>query len=219
MRVLCILLSVCLFLSSTPFPAAAKEGEKLIALTFDDGPHPTQTDKILAVLDKYGVKATFFVIGINALRYPEVLARVVEGGHFIGNHTYTHTSLYRLSNEELKRELERTERILQALCKIKVGLFRPPEGYRGSTVDSLCAELGYKAVYWSVDTRDWSGASAADIEKRIVSGVKNGAVVLCHDYISRASNTAEALDRVIPRLLQEGYSFVGCEELLERGEK
>ena len=223
-RFLALILAI-FFLTGYGFSALAKgvEGKneavketKRVALTFDDGPHPHDTDRILTLLSLYGIKATFFVIGENAERYPEPLLRAVAEGHEIGNHTYSHPKLKDQSRESFLCELTRAEEVIRSLTGVTTTLFRPPEGYRQGVVSTVSRERGYEMVLWSVDTLDWTGASADSIESAITGGIKDGSIILCHDYISPKGHTYEALEKLIPRLIDEGYEFVTVSELLNR---
>ena len=210
-RRLSAFLAMIVLLSSLSVSA---EEEKRIALTFDDGPHPENTDQILALLDKYRITATFFVIGENIDYFPEVFGRVVASRHEIGNHTDTHPKLQGQKAGEITEEIRLCEEKILARGGKKPLLFRPPEGVKNEAVSAASRKAGYRTVYWTLDTLDWTGASAASIERRILSGVKGGSIILCHDYIVGGGHNVEALGRVIPRLLAEGYEFVTVSELL-----
>lgn len=212
------LLALCmvfLFLFLLSVPALASP-PKRIALTFDDGPHPEFTEDILSVLSENGVKATFFVIGVNAEAHPALLKRTVAEGHEIGNHTYTHTKMREQSAESFSAELERAKNVIFGITGVSPVLFRPPGGFRDGVITTVAKEQGYQMVMWSVDTKDWTGASAEHIEKAIFDNVKDGSIILCHDYIVGEGHTAEALSRVIPRLKAEGYEFVTVSELVRK---
>ncbi|MBQ3101122.1 MAG: polysaccharide deacetylase family protein [Clostridia bacterium] len=187
--------------------------KKRIALTFDDGPHPKYTTEILDILDQYDVKATFFVIGTNAEGYPDIIKREIESGHEIGNHTYTHTRLPSMSDEKLTDELNSCERALETNGYTPY-LFRPPEGrYDEGDLETI-TRFGYSVVLWSVDTEDWSGVSTDHIVNAVREGVKDGSIILCHDFLTNKCHTVEALKIVIPELIEEGYEFVTVSELL-----
>lgn len=188
---------------------------KKIALTFDDGPHPRNTPEILKILDKYGVKATFFVIGVNAKNYPEALSKIVESGHEIGNHTYSHKILKSRSKEEINKEIIDTEMEISKKSEYVTTLIRPPCGFYDQELISLANENGYKVVLWSIDTHDWAHASVESIVSTVTNGVQGGDIILFHDYISGENNTPEALQIIIPRLLKQGYEFVTVSELLQ----
>ena len=190
--------------------------KKRIALTFDDGPHPRQTERILDILDKYGVKATFFMIGINVENYPDVAREVVRRGHEIGNHTYNHSHLRNLGGSQTSDEIDRCRHILEEVCNYRPYLFRPPEGYLSDDV-MQCAEHGeYDLILWSVDTRDWESRNAGAIVKTVMSKIRAGDIVLMHDYVYK-SKTPEALEIILPKLLALGYEPVTVGELLGLG--
>lgn len=188
---------------------------KYIALTFDDGPHATQTDEILAVLDRFQVKATFFPIGENIELYPEVTKRVCEAGHEIGNHTYTHAHVSKLSEEALRKEIEDTAALIKAQCGVTPVLFRPPGGDISDSAVKLVNEMGYRYVLWSwkLDTRDWAAVSVDSVVNTVLKNVGDGNIVLFHDYVVGKSPTAKALEILIPALLEQGYRFVTVSQL------
>lgn len=200
--------------TTDPEPQEAGKAPKRIALTFDDGPHPAYTDAILALLDKYCIHATFFVIGQNVGYYPDVLKRVAEGGHEIGNHTFTHPHLAKTNESTLADELARTSGAVERICGQRPTLFRPPEGVRNKAVASAAKRGGYTLVLWNIDTRDWTSASAEHIAGEILNNARNGSIVLCHDYVGGVSHTAQGLAKAIPLLLEQGYEFVTVSELL-----
>lgn len=189
--------------------------EKVIALTFDDGPHPRYTDAILDILKEYGIRATFFVVGENAALYHDELKRIADEGHEIGNHTYTHADLKRIDKSALQKELEETERIIESLSGKRPAVFRPPEGKCNETVVECANERGYTTVLWNVDPRDWASPTAKEVSDVILKNAQCGSVILCHDYNSNGrSPTPDALRTVIPMLKAMGYSFVTVSELL-----
>ncbi len=198
-----------------PEPCRRHENsEGLIALTFDDGPHPKYTEEILDVLEEYGVKATFFVVGSNAEAHPEIVVRELEAGHEIGNHTYSHPHLTKIDSDELFREMERTEKILMEITSCRPKLFRPPEGVYSQTVSATLKKLEYIPVLWTVDTNDWKRPSAEDIAETVIKNTEPGVIILCHDFVSGKSNTPAALRIFLPKLLEQGYRFVTVSELL-----
>ena len=187
---------------------------KKIALTFDDGPHPRLTPKILEILDKYKVKATFFTVGLNVHYYPETFEEIVAHGHEIGNHTYTHPHVSRIDTSALKDEIVRCEEEIYEHGEYKTKLFRPPEGMIDNGVTSLLKELDYKVILWDIDTRDWDHTPAKTIADMIVKKVSSGDIILMHDYISYNSPTPEALEIFLPILIEKGYQFVTVSELI-----
>lgn len=194
--------------------SCAETDEKIIALTFDDGPHPRYTEEILDILDKYTVKATFFVIGKNAESYPKMLKRIADAGHEIGNHTYSHVTAGRSTKVNFKAELEKTDSIIKKITGKDTVLFRPPTGYCNETAVKSAAEMNYKIIVWTVDTRDWAHTESGNIIKTVTNQVTGGSIILFHDYVSAPSPTPNALNEIIPYLTAQGYRFVTVSELL-----
>ena len=192
----------------------APNGENCIALTFDDGPHPAYTEEILQILEEYGVKATFFAIGENVQQYPDVFETILEKGHEVGNHTFSHPHLQHENGERLTRELEQTESLLASKGALGTKLFRPPEGVCSDAVCKAARGLGYAIILWTVDTRDWCHTSSSQIAQTVMGSVKSGDIILFHDYVTKPSPTPEALRIMIPQLLEKGYRFVTVSELL-----
>jgi peptidoglycan/xylan/chitin deacetylase (PgdA/CDA1 family) len=190
-------------------------GEKRIALTFDDGPCEKYDPEILDVLDKYGVSATFFLVGENIERVPLSAKRIADRGHEIGNHTYSHKRPGKLSAPELCGEIARTKSLIERVCGCTPLLFRPPEGFVNELVRDVASSGGYTLVLWSIDTLDWKGREAKDIVDTVMKEAKDGAIILCHDYIWKKSETAKAINEFIPALQKMGYKFVTVGELLE----
>ncbi len=187
---------------------------KKIALTFDDGPHPRYTPQILDILDYYGIKATFFIVGINAVNYHEALEEISRRGHEIGNHTYTHPHVAVLDADRLNSEVEKCESAIYGLTDHKTKLFRPPEGMVDSQVKNVLKNLDYKVILWDIDTLDWAHTPSEAIRDNVVKHIASGDIILMHDYISYNSPTPEALKLFIPELLNMGYKFVVVSELI-----
>lgn len=194
---------------------AVKPYDKKIALTFDDGPHKKYTEEILDILDTYKVRATFFVVGVCAEKYPEIVAREIASGHEIGNHTYSHIHLRNASGSLLAGEIDKTERLLFENNGYSTHLFRPPEGVCNDTVRSVAKDMNYSLVLWSIDTKDWIPASCESIVSTVTKNLDGGEIILMHDYVVGKSNTPDALRILIPKLLEEGYTFVTVSELLQ----
>ena len=202
--------------SSTPCRIVSRifTDEKVVALTFDDGPHPKYTDEILDILSEYGVKATFFVIGKNVDENPGILKREVDEGHEIGNHTYDHSYMNSLNVSGVLSEIKNCESSVISAGGPKASLLRPPGGICSSKLKKQCGVSGYSIVLWSVDTRDWTRPSAQNIINTVLNNVTSGDIILMHDYVSGKSNTPEALKSIIPALIDEGYNFVTVSELI-----
>ena len=186
-----------------------------VALTFDDGPHPRYTPQILEILEEYGVVATFFSVGINAETYPELIKRELAAGHEIGNHTYNHYHVSKLSQEALEKDIHACTQALERISGRKITLFRPPEGICSDSVKAICGADGMCIVLWSIDTRDWAHPAVCDIYQNVKQNVKDGAIILMHDFIGKNSPTPAALRQIIPMLLALGYEFVTVTQLLE----
>ena len=192
----------------------AKEKRK-IALTFDDGPHPRKTPEILKVLKKHDIKATFFIIGINAKNYPETLSLVINDGHEIGNHTFSHRLLKSKTKEEISKEIIDTELMIEERNGTSEKIIRPPCGIYDPSLVDFANERGYKIVLWSIDTNDWAHVSYESIIDVIDKNIVGGDILLFHDYISGESNSIKALNYIIPRLKGLGYEFVTVSDLLK----
>lgn len=193
-----------------PAAAGTGDGKKQIALTFDDGPHRKYTAIILDILKGYGVKATFFVIGVNAEEHPELVKREADEGHAIGNHTYSHKCS---PNDEkgLCEEIAKTDNIIYEITGKYPVLFRPPGGAVTSCVRRASEDKEKRIVLWTIDTRDWAHESVDSIVKNVLKNAKNGSVILFHDYITPDSPTPQALRIIIPALLKQGFEFVLCD--------
>ncbi len=188
--------------------------QKKIALTFDDGPHPRYTREILDILDEYDVKATFFIVGENAERYPETVCEVLKRGHELGNHTYTHPHLTHENCSDLMEEIKRCESTLYCFDEYRTKYFRPPEGLVDADVRTASCALDYTVILWNIDTRDWAHTPPKTIAKNVLSHVQSGDIILMHDFIGHDSPTPEALKLILPELLAQGYTFVRISELI-----
>lgn len=196
------------------------EGKK-VALTFDDGPSRKFTPQILDILSEHSVPSTFFVIGINALSNKELLARIYDEGHEIGNHTFTHPDISKISDLRLKYELSFTQRIIQDVTGKSTLMFRPPGGLNAYSVDQedylpimKTQELGYTVVGNSIDPKDWDEPTSIEIYDRVMEEVPEGNVILLHDSGGDMANTVEALPRIILELKRQGYEFVTVSSLI-----
>ena len=191
--------------------------EKLVALTFDDGPHKYRTPEILDILDKYNVKATFFVVGAMVHEYKDIIKREINSGHEIGNHTYNHSKMRKLSCDGLIKELEATENELFEIAEYRPKLFRPPEGYYSDQIAKAVGKIDYNIILWNIDTLDWAHNEVDKICECVYEGIKPGSIILFHDYVVGKSPTMAALERIIPELLSRGYKFVTVSELINNG--
>lgn len=190
---------------------------KQIALTFDDVPDPRFTGKILDVLKEYQVKATFFAVGERAKKHPDLAKRIHDEGHAIGNHSYNHAQLNKLSLDKFKGQIERTNTILKSLTGVDPRLIRPPYGDINEEQLQWARKNGYKVVNWNVDSLDWKGLPKEEVKSNILSAVGPGSIVLQHaggGVGSDLTGTIEALPDIITELQRKGYSFVTLPEML-----
>lgn len=194
-----------------------------IALTFDDGPIAEKTDKVLAVLKKHNVKATFFLIGQNVENLPALAQQIQDAGHLLGNHTFSHIEnkgsdgiehgLVGLPEEQVREELDKTNKAVYAATGSTLKYFRPTYGEYDGQVIRLAKELGLTAIHWSIDPMDWDSdrVNSDSIVNTLRHEVRNGSIVLLHDH---GNSTVQALDIAIPELKQKGFQFVTVDELL-----
>lgn len=190
--------------------------ERTVALTFDDGPDPVYTPKLLDMLKKYDVKCTFFVLASKASKYPELVKRMVDEGHNVGLHSFRHISEAFMSPLQTKRNFKKALDILNEL-NVKVRLFRPPWGIFNLLTCRYAMRYHCKIVLWSIHVLDWSRYASVDfIKKRLINNVKPGDIILLHDgrgAKDAPKRTITALDTAIPVLQRKGYRFVLAEDL------
>lgn len=188
--------------------AGEMEDNRKIAITFDDGPHPYYTEQLLNGLKERGVKATFFVTGMHAEQYPELIRRMSEEGHLIGNHTYSHMQLSSSNSEAFKEELVRTNETIEQLTGQEVQYVRPPYGTWDKKFEK---ELNMFPVLWTVDPLDWCSDNVSGIVKKVTTKVKENSIILLHDEYK---STVTAALQIVDELMEEGYEFVTVDELL-----
>ncbi|MFD1661517.1 polysaccharide deacetylase family protein [Streptomyces caeni] len=176
-----------------------------MVLTFDDGPDPRYTPGILRTLREYDVRAVFFVCGRMAVENKDLLREMADDGHLVGNHTWTHRLLTRLSRAEIRAEMESTCATIQDAYGEAPLWFRAPYGAWNRAVFQLGAELGMEPLAWTVDSLDWTEPGSRRIAEQVADGAAPGVIVLSHDAGGDRSQTVEALGRYLPRLLDRGY--------------
>src|ERR1700676_1446756 len=198
-------------------------GAKQLALTYDDGPNTAYTPRLLEVLARHNVQATFFLIGRYVRQVPETARQIVEAGHVVGNHTFTHPLLTVKSATEIREELSTCRSALNDALggnsQLVSNLFRPPFGGRRPAVLHICRELGLEPVMWNVTGYDWNSPSAAVIERRVARQIRGGDVILLHDGDDKnmgadRSQTVLATDHLIERYRSEGYEFVTIPQMM-----
>lgn len=196
--------------SETILPAQNNDpAKKRIALTFDDGPHPQVTKQILELLGKYNAKATFFMLGSRVQYYPGLVREVRDAGHEIGNHTWTHPVLTKMSAAAIQKEFETTEKAIFNAIGENSTLFRPPYGAINHSVRSL---IPRQSINWTIDTLDWKHRNHEKLLPMIQDTLHNNAIVLMHDI---HQSTADGLESVLQYLQSEGYEFVTVTEVLQ----
>jgi peptidoglycan/xylan/chitin deacetylase (PgdA/CDA1 family) len=190
-----------------------------IALTFDDGPDPRFTPKILDVLKEHNVKAAFFLMGSRAEAYPELVKRIKDEGHVIGNHTFWHPNLVQVGDiGTLQSEVTKTENTLGNLIGYRTKLFRAPYGFLYNELVEKLRDMNYTVVGWSVDSLDWQEAPPETIAYNVLSNVHPGAIILMHDgaeWDGDRTNTIKSLRQIIPALKEQGLEFETVPELLD----
>ena len=203
---------------------ASGSDPRQICLTYDDGPNDPHTFRLLEVLAKHQVRATFFLIGQFVKARPDIARAVVSAGHVIGNHTYTHPSLLWCSVVRVRKELEDCHREIEGATGVKVSLFRPPFGARRPAVLKIARERGYTPVMWSVTCFDWEVPTPEGVEERAIKQITRqkdrGKIVLLHDggHLQMGADrghTVTATDRLIQRYKAENYRFVTVPEFAD----
>ncbi|QGG51887.1 polysaccharide deacetylase family protein [Lysinibacillus pakistanensis] len=187
----------------------AKGEKKRVALTFDDGPDAKVTPQILAILKKYDVHATFFMVGKNVTKNAALVEKIYDAGHEVGNHTWNHIKLTNLSAGSVKQEVDRTSNAIYAAIGQYPTVFRPPYGATNEQVRSV---ITMPSILWSIDTLDWKHRNADKILAYVKASVKDGSIILMHDI---HQSTANGLENVILYLQKQGYEFVTVSEILQ----
>ncbi len=194
-----------------PIVSVASHG-RAVALTFDDGPNPDATPLILDALRARGVRATFFILGRHAERWPDLVRRVAEEGHAIGNHGYYHRKLHFRSPAYVRDDLERGTAMIERAAGVRPRLFRAPHGFRSPWVSAIARSLGQRTVGWSLGVWDSDRPGAQVIADRTVDGARPGSILLLHDgdgYDAAGDRlqTAHAVPMIVDRLHAQGYRF------------
>ena len=201
-------------------PVAVASG-RYIALTFDDGPYPPYTNRLLDVLKDKKAHVTFFLVAEQAQRYPELVKRMAEEGHTIGLHALRHRDFLRLTEEEKQKDLETGKKILQGITDKEPVYWRPPHGFRDFSVMETAALQKLTVVNWSATPRDWTGIGKQEIYNRVIDKAEDGAIVLLHDgdspfYKASRQATVDAVALLIDSLREKGYHLLSLEEYAQR---
>lgn len=179
----------------------------MVALTFDDGPYTPVTSRILKVLKKYDARATFFVVGNRVPSYEDMVKQAYEQGNEIATHTYNHANLTKLNKKQIKSELDKSKKVIKDVIGCSFSALRPPGG---SINDTMRNTIKVPMIYWSVDTEDWKSRNKKSVLNEC-KVIQDGDIVLMHDLYP---STADAVEKLVPRLIKEGYQLVTVDELL-----
>jgi peptidoglycan/xylan/chitin deacetylase (PgdA/CDA1 family) len=205
-------------------PTSGSNLQKIVVLTFDDGPSARYTPQILDILKQNGVHATFFVIGRNVAKYPGLVKREVAEGHAVGNHTWSHPLFTPLeSQRQLFNELAKADSAIYNAAGVHVSLFRPPHGWASPWMVKSVEGMGYDVINWTVDPKDWKHPKANIIIKRVEHSLGESAIVLLHDGLELKNdpvqeNTVQALREIIADFKAKGYQFVTVTQLIHEKE-
>lgn len=208
--------------SSVPQPAAAAPAKyaynscnvdgPYIAMTFDDGPHKEYTPKLLDELKKRNIKATFFLVGQCAAEYPDIVKRIVDEGHEVANHSWSHLALTKLGADGVRKQMDSTNEAIRKASGVTPTIMRPPYGATSNTLNKRFAEdFGMKVILWSVDPLDWKYRNSSKVYNAIVQNAHPGAIILAHDI---HATTVAAMPETFDTLLSKGYKFVTVSELI-----
>jgi peptidoglycan/xylan/chitin deacetylase (PgdA/CDA1 family) len=193
--------------ADTPRPPAGP-GDAVVALTFDDGPHPDFTPKVLEILRRYNVRATFFMLGSQAEKYPDLVRQVLADGHSIGNHTYNHPHLPRLDDAAFSAQVDRTQEILTTITGQPPDCLRPPYGDSDAGTVARLAARNLTPVLWTQDSRDFEKPGVQAVVNNALTRLGNGSIILLHDAGGDRAQTLAALPTIIEQIKAKGYGFV-----------
>jgi len=194
-----------------PIYCVDKGEEKICSVSFDAAWGNEDTDDLIAILGKYNIKATFFVVGSWVDKYPESVKQLADAGHEIMNHSDSHPHLTKLSEENIKAEINACSDKIEAITGVRPILMRPPYGDYNDKVVASARDVGHYTIQWDVDSLDWKDLEPSAIYDRVVKRVSPGSIVLFHNA---AKNTPAALPRILEKLIADGYSFVPISELI-----
>lgn len=188
--------------------------EKVVALTFDDGPAPDGTQAMLDLLARYNIQATFFLIGNRVEQHPEFVQRILQAGHQVGNHTWSHTPMMFKSPSYMRQEIEKTDAILRGLGHPNEIFFRAPCGMKLLLLPLILRKMNKKNIIFDSVAWDWSSPGVDQIVHNVMSSVHAGSIVLLHDGVGNQQETIVAVEEIIKQLQEQGYRFVTVAQLL-----
>ena len=186
-----------------------------VAISFDAAWGADKTEKIMSICKEYNVNATFFLVGFWVEDYPEIAKKIAENGFEIGTHSNTHPDMAKISAEKQKLELETSLNIIKKTTGVDAKLFRPPFGAYNDSLISTAESLGLTTIQWDVDSLDWKGLSAMEITNRVLNGVRNGSIILCHN---NSDHILDALPIMLDRLQKKGYTVSCVGDLILKGD-
>lgn len=199
------------------------DSQAQVALTFDDGPHPEYTPELLEVLDRYGVKASFFWLGVCVSRAPDVAKALYDRGHWIGLHGWDHRNFPTLTQAQLKQSLELSQAAIARACNLDLEYVRatmrdvrPPNGLFTPQTLKWLHLWNYRPVMWSVVPEDWVRPGVEVVASRVMGQVQNGSLIVLHDGVCGGQDVAQTTDRILKNLLQRGQTFVTVEQLWQQ---
>ena len=191
--------------------------EKLIFLTFDDGPDAETTPRILRHLEKFNAKATFFVKGLQIPMVPGMLVQIIKAGHALGNHGFSHVSLWTRKKSFIVEEIQKTNQLIEKACGITTYLFRPPYGKFRPVLKKILEDYGMRAVLWNVDSRDYvKSESPQSIIRNVLLSAKPGSIILLHDSTKNGLNSLQALPTILNNFSERGFHFASLEDYLPK---
>ena len=194
-----------------PIYRVATESPK-VAISFDAAWGADKTEQIMAVCEEFGIKATFFLVGFWVEKYPELTRLIYDNGFEIGSHSFNHPDMTKLSESQMRQELESTNATIEGIIDGEVRLFRPPFGAYNNTLVDVVESMNMRAIQWDVDTLDWKGYNPSQVIDRVTKYVQNGSIILCHN---NADYVVENTRLILTTLQNKGYEFVTVGELVQ----
>ena len=189
------------------FPSILFSTGEGVHLTFDDGPHPIATPKVLQILKSRNIKASFFLLGQNVQKFPDLVHQIHADGHLLGNHSFTHSNLLFKNKDFVRSEVRQTKAKLEEIIGTHSQYFRPPYGYFDFTTLAVLRDLKLTCVLWNIDSNDYKNKTHVNISNRVVRKTKNGSIILLHDNTATSTIITEYLPKMLDVLLQKDFIF------------